>query len=188
MGDAYGYQWRGFGKTLGNSGVDQLAEAVRLLKENPYSRRIITTFWNPLQSKDMTLLPCFYEHKFNVEKVEDGIDVLHLAVRSRSCDAPFGLPFNYTQYGIYLKAMANLVNMEAGTLCINIDDVHIYENQIAYTEEVVQRKIYKPPTLKLSKSLNSLEDMLTLQWEDITLQGLEVNKKEIKTPKPKMAI
>lgn len=184
MGKAYGYQLRGNGYGY----VDQLSEIVESLKEDPYSRRHIVEMWVPNDLWAMALTPCWHLHQFNVERVVGGADILHLNVRSRSSDILFGGATNTQQYALYLSCMAEVVGMAVGTLCCQLDDTHIYNNQIAYTEEVVQREIYKPPTLKLSKSLNSLEDMLTLQWGDITLQGLEVNKKKIESPKPEMAI
>lgn len=198
MGAAYGYQWRGNGRN-----TDQLWQAVRLLKHEPYSRRNLTTFWNPDESDYMALLPCFYQHKFNVEKTEDG-DVLHMTVHSRSCDVPFGLPFNLTQYGIYLKAMANLVNMEAGNMVIHMDDAHIYKNQFDWVEEVLDRDFYPPNDrydegvsqevlenfvhLSINKELNTAEDLVSIKWQDIKVSGHLVNTKPFDTPKPEMAI
>lgn len=185
MGNAYGYQWRNFG----GQGIDQLEQTIELLLGDPYSRRILTTLWNPSDSEYMALLPCFYEHKFNVEKVDGGVDVLHLAVRSRSCDAPFGLPFNYTQYGMYLKAMAKLVGMDAGTLCINVDDIHIYRNQLTWVRELLTRDIFlTSPKMEITKELKSLDDLVTLEWEDIVITGHSVNRDPFKTNKPEMAI
>lgn len=206
MGKAYGFQWRCHGGRHGFEGIDQLDLTIDLLKNDPYNRRVLTTFWNPEQSEDMALLPCFYQHKFNVEKSEDG-DVLHMTVHSRSCDVPFGLPFNLTQYGIYLKALAELVNMEAGNMVIHMDDAHIYKNQIEWVEEVLTREYYPPwaedlnplgetPSLVyhndvdilINKDLNTMEDLVNLKWEDIEVVGHKVNKESFKTPKPNMAV
>lgn len=213
MGKAYGFQWRHFG-TCGYGQVDQLRQTVDLLKNDPFSRRILTTFWNPQDSDAMALLPCFYEHKFNVEKGEER-NILHMTVKSRSCDAPFGLPFNLTQYGFYLKTMAKLVGMEAGRMVIELDDVHIYKNQVEWVEELLTRcdfaykeeatvhilpsynggegGSYKLPeknkvTLHINKELNTLEDLVSLQWEDLELEGLMVNITPFCTAKPDMAI
>lgn len=198
MGKAYGYQWRNFN----GEGVDQLKQTIDLLRNDPHSRRILTTFWNPAQSNQMALTPCFYEHKFNVEK-SGGKDILHMTVKSRSCDAPFGLPFNYTQYGVYLAAVAKLVGMTAGVMCIEMDDVHVYKNQIEYTEEVITRDYYEVKwepwkngwssrtnqvDLNINKELNTLEDLVGLQWEDLEFTGHNVNKEKFVTPKPPMAI
>lgn len=185
MGEAYGSQWRNFN----GEGVDQLASTIKTLKEDPYSRRIITTFWNPAKSDRMALLPCFYEHKFNVEKSNEGVDTLHLTVKSRSCDVAFGLPFNYTQYGLYLAAMAKLVDMDAGTLCINIDDAHIYENQVNWCRELLNRGISREEVkLNINKDLNTLDDLVSLKWGDLEIEGLEVNREPFENKHPDMAI
>lgn len=211
MGLAYGYQWRSFG---GYVVVDQLQETIKLLKEDPYSRRNLTTFWNPADSDEMALLPCFHSHKFNVERAE-GRNVLHMTVFSRSADAPFGLPFNLTQYGIYLKAMAKLVDMEAGNMVIHMDDVHIYKNQIEWVGELLTRDYYpildlsnsrvmepncsienicedtylsNRVSLNINKDLNTTEDLVSLKWEDIEVIGHKVNKEPFKTDKPRMSI
>lgn len=187
MGNAYGYQWRSFG----GQGKDQLKDTVDLLLNDPYSRRILTTFWNPADSEHMALLPCFYEHKFNVEKGSRGKkDILHLVVKARSCDVPFGLPFNYTQYGFYAKAMAELVNMEEGSLTVLIDDAHIYENQIKWVNELVTRSPVVQPTHKVEilKSLKTLEDLVTLKFEELLITGYSVNRVSFKTAKPSMAV
>ncbi len=187
MGKAYGYQWRNFN----GEGIDQLKQTIDLLRKDPYSRRILTTFWNPAQSDQMALTPCFYEHKFSVEKSE-GKDVLHMTVKARSVDILFGLPFNYTQYGVYLAAMAKLVDMEAGTMCITMDDVHIYKNQVMYVRDAIGRRYYplfngNTVALIINKELNTLEDLVGLQWEDLEFTGHKVNKDKFVTPKPSMA-
>lgn len=195
MGSAYGYQWRGFGQDGPVDinyylGVDQLQQAYELLTEDPYSRRNLTTFWNPEQSEEMALLPCYYQHKFNVEKVGNGKDVLHMTVHSRSADLPFGLPYNLTQYGIYLKAMAESVGMEAGNMVIHIDDAHIYKNQIRWVEETLGRKFYNfvKINLEITKPLNCLDDLVNLKYEDLKFSGYAVNKTPYVTPRPPMAI
>ncbi|NIQ05855.1 MAG: thymidylate synthase, partial [Candidatus Korarchaeota archaeon] len=85
----------------------------------------------PAQSHLMTLLPCFHSHQFHCEKKNDEI-VLHLKVFSRSSDVLFGLPFNYTQYALYLQMMAQALGYTAGTLLVSLTDAHVYTNQFEY--------------------------------------------------------
>ncbi|ASV44093.1 dihydrofolate-thymadylate synthase-like protein [Salicola phage SCTP-2] len=184
MGKAYGYQLRNFN----GEHIDQLLDTVEQLRNNPFSRRHYVTFWNPAQSHEMALLPCFHSHQFVVTKNDEGSKVLNLKVFSRSSDAVFGLPFNYQQYALYLLAMAELVNMDVGHLAIDLTDAHIYTNQIEYTEEILTREYYENETgVKLNKSLNTIDDLLYMKWEDVLYNG-RVNKTPMKTPKPQVAV
>ena len=198
LGESYSYQYRG----LGEGYVDQLAKVYRQLKEDPYSRRHIIDIWAPNDHDQMPLTPCWNQFQFNVEKREHK-DILHLTCNVRSSDILFGLPSNYQQFAFFLKAMSQLVGMEAGILHMNLTDCHIYHNQLEYVEEVLGRDFYpikrinplestndyeNKVTLIINKELNTLDDLTSLQWEDIVIEGLKVNKTKFKTPKPKMAV
>lgn len=189
MGFAYGWQLRDFGGTWETDGVDQLREVYENLKNDPFSRRHYVSFWNPLQSKLMALLPCFHSHQFHVEKSGEEL-VLHLKVFSRSSDVLFGLPFNTLQYALYLQMMSEALGYTAGTLLISMTDSHVYLNQIEYAQETVERDIARFATRRVffKKRLSSLEDILGLQWEDIEDHGNSVNGKPYETPKPPMAV
>ena len=198
MGKAYGFQWRNFGGELYNysdgsrileGGVDQLEEIFEALCNNPYSRRFYTTFWNPLQSSDMALTPCWHSHQFVVlPNRHTGKDVLHLKLINRSLDTLFGAMFAVQQYALYQTAMAQLLGMEVGTLSCDLTHIHLYDNQLAYTEELLTRDLGTPGTVKINKELNGLWDLLTLTWDDIEEVGLEVNRTPFVTPRPDMAV
>lgn len=210
LGKSYSYQYRG----LGEGYVDQIANVIEQLQTNPYGRRHVVDIWAPNDHSGMPLTPCWKSWQFSVER-GDGKDALHLTCEVRSSDAPFGLPSNYQQFAFLLQAASELVNMEAGVLCCNLTDVHIYKNQQEWVEELLTRcdfaykeeatvhilpsynggegGSYKIPeknkvTLHINKELNTLEDLLSLQWEDLELEGLKVNTESFYTTKPNMAI
>lgn len=183
MGKAYGYQWRKYDDIL-----DQLELTYETLKNDPFSRRIYTTFWNPVQSKDMALTPCWHSHQFIVIPEKDGTHTLNLKLFSRSLDLAFGESFARQQYALYLMCMAKLLNMNVGYMSCDLTDVHIYKNQIAFVKEMVNRDLGKVGTVTINKNLDTLDDMVELEWDDIEVDGLEVNKEPFKTERPPMAV
>ena len=197
MGLAYGWQWRNFGGTFGytkggqifgNCGFDQLQDAYNQLCESPHSRRIVTTFWNPLASERMALTPCWHSHQWVVLPDLDGVDTLHLKLLNRSLDSVFGFSFAVQQYALYQKAMAQLLGMKVGKLSCDLTQIHIYENQIEYAKELVLRDFGEPGEVHINKNLNTLEDLVRLKWEDIEVTNLLVNKKPFKAKRPPMAV
>lgn len=183
MGLAYGYQWRNFGDTC-----DQLKETVDTLINDPYSRRMYTTFWNPSQSKDMALTPCWHSHLFNVMPNNDGTLTLNMKVYNRSLDAAFGAQFAMQQYALYMMCMASIANMHLGEIVFDLSDVHVYHNQFDFVEEILTRDFGVPGTVKFSKSIRNIDDMLSLTWDDINVEGLNVNTTPFTTPRPPMAV
>jgi thymidylate synthase len=209
QGKAYGFQYRNFNgdydeNYMPTGGVDQIKGIYEELMNNAYSSRMVATIWNPSQEKDMALPPCWWNHQFIVTNTPQGDKLLNLQVTGRSNDVLFGSPFNIQQFGTYLACMAKLTGMVAGELFIMQVDAHIYgkmddlsrdtsENheasQIKYVAETLGREINENPVkLHIKKDLQSLDDMLSLSFEDLSLEGLEVNKSKYKEPRPKMAV
>lgn len=200
MGMAYGFQFRHYSghKTYfpdedrtatWGGGIDQLEQVYHDLKVDPFSRRHYVTFWNPMQSHRMALLPCFHSHQFHVEKAGEEL-VLHLKVFSRSSDVLFGLPFNYTQYALYLQMMAESLGYSAGTLLISMTDSHVYQNQFEYAQETVEREIHdwRKRAVTFKRHLGGLGDILALEWSDVEDEGNMVNVTPYKSEKPPMAV
>jgi len=185
MGYAYGYQLRNFG------GVhDQLREVYDNLRDDPFSRRHYVSMWCPSMNQWMALLPCWHSHQFCCEMTRHGDIVLHLHVQSRSADVVYGMQFNYQQYALYLKAMAESLGYEAGTLICNIADAHVYRNQYEYAAETLKRNfdVSSTRSVTFKKPLDSLEDIMALSWEDIEDKGQSVNTEPYKATKPSMAV
>lgn len=203
MGKAYGFQFRHAGGELKVSdhenvddrtvkaigGVDQLQELYEGLKNDPYGRRHLVTFWNPNQNGEMALTPCWHTHQFVVlPDGKNGANRLHLKLANRSLDTVFGCMFAIQQYALFQVLMADLLGFEVGRLSADLTHVHIYENQIEYAREAVGRDLGKPGTLSIKKKLNSLDDLISLKWDDIEIEGLEVNRTPFVAERPPMAV
>ncbi len=188
MGMAYGYQWRGYNKGISEHVVDQLHETIKILKNDPYSRRIYTTFWNPSASTFMALTPCWHSHQFVVLPDNKGNNILNLKVFNRSLDVLFGYSFAVQQYKLYQMCIANLLNMKCGWLVCDLTHVHLYDNQLEFAEETIKRQLGKQGTVTLTTKLKNLDDMLSLEYKDFSIQGLEVNNSPYIAKKPSMAV
>lgn len=183
LGKSYSYQWRNF-----SGKHDQLPDILNTLENDPYSRRMLTTFWNPSESHEMPLTPCWHSHLFNVYPNERGELTLNMKVFNRSLDSILGYSFAVQQYALYMMCMAELTNLKLGHIVFDLSDVHIYKNQYSYAYELIKRDLGTPGHIIIEKSLDTLDDMLSLQWDDITVEGLVVNKKKFENPTPPMAV
>lgn len=168
--------------------TDQLEEINNELTKTPYSRRLLTTFWIPSNKDFGALTPCHHSHQFVVLPDSEGNDTLHLKLINRSLDASFGLLFAVQQYALYLICMANLHGFKVGKLSVDLTHVHIYNNQMDFVKETLQREYGKSGSIELNKELRTLDDLLSLDFSDFLIKGLEVNTKKFNTPRPPMAV
>lgn len=202
MGKAYGFQFRHAGGELTVSdhenvderevfvsgGVDQLKELYEGLKNDPYGRRHLVTFWNASQNKEMALTPCWHTHQFVVLPDGKGNNILNLKLANRSLDSVFGCMFAIQQYALFQVLMAKLLGFKVGRLSADLTHIHVYENQIEFAREAVDRELGKPGTIAVKKDLKTLDDLINLTWEDIQVEGLEVNRTPFKAERPPMAV
>lgn len=141
--------------------IDQLGEAIELLKTSPDSRRIIVNSWNPaLLPTDLkvpknnpplglqALPPCHCMFQFTVA---DG--KLNCDLRQRSADIGLGVPFNIAQYSMITHLIAKLVGLQPGEFVWNGVDCHIYSNHVEKLKEQLTREPYESPTLELANSI-----------------------------------
>ena len=170
--------------------VDQIADLLNGIKKDPLGRRHVVTGWNPGQLDEMALPPCHMMQMHSVEpntgefSVGDG--KLHTCFVMRSNDVPFGLPFNIMSYALINHIFAKHLGLMPGDLVYMGWDVHIYQNQMEMVDEVLQRTPRALPTINIKKDLPTLDDILSLQWEDIELIGYDPYPDV--TNKPGMAI
>ncbi len=164
LGRVYGVQWRAWQKPDGTT-VDQIAEAIRLIKEEPTSRRIIVNAWNPGELDQMALPPC---HMFFQFFVADG--KLSLFMHQRSCDMFLGVPFNIASYSLLLHMVAQVTGLKAHEFVHSLGDTHIYNNHFDAVKEQLAREPYPFPTLKLNPEV---KDVFSFKMEDIELEGYE---------------
>lgn len=132
LGPIYGFQWRhfdanyrGYDFDYHGQGIDQLENLIDSLKNNPNSRRMIVSAWNPNQVDEMALPPCHYGFQVTVTG-----DKLNLMWNQRSVDTALGLPFNIASYGLLLHLLSKETGYEEGRLVGHLGDVHIYENHV----------------------------------------------------------
>lgn len=148
IGPSYGKQWRNF------NGVDQLSLAIKELKENKKSRRIIVNAWNPADIQDMLLPPCHCFFQFYV----DSKNRLSYMLYQRSADLFLGVPFNIASYSLLLHMVAQVTNTIPHEFVHTIGIAHIYENHLEQIKLQLSRKPRKLCKLKLNKNIKSLFD------------------------------
>jgi thymidylate synthase len=190
IGAAYSSQWRNFGdyeEYMGYpTGTDQLQKLLQGLRNDKYSRRHVVSLWNPLEEKFMPLTPCWYASQWVVLPNEDGTDALHLKLLNRSLDSVFGFSFAVQQYRLLQLCLCKMFGFKLGKLSCDLTHAHVYYNQIEFAKELVNRELGKQGEVIINKDLNSMEDLLSLEWEDFTIKNLKVNKKPFEAERPPM--
>ena len=160
LGHIYGYQWRSWPDYNGGH-IDQIQQAVDMIKNNPDSRRIIVNAWNVADLDKMNLPPC---HMFFQFYVANGR--LSLQMYQRSADCFLGVPFNIASYALLLLMMAHVTGLKAGDFVHTLGDAHIYSNHLEQVETQLQRAPRDLPHVVLNKEVNSIFDF---KYEDIVL-------------------
>ena len=143
------------------NGIDQLGEAIRLIREDPGSRRIIVDSWNADFSKDMVLTPCHCMYQFYVR---DQFLDMQLIVRSN--DIFLGMPFNIAQYSLLLMMVAQVTSKKPGILHYITGDTHLYSNHLEQAAEQLSRKPKALPRMIINSEVKNIEDF---KYSDFTL-------------------
>lgn len=160
LGHIYGYQWRSWPDYNGGH-IDQIAEAVNTIKNNPDSRRIIVSSWNVADLGNMNLPPC---HAFFQFYVANG--KLSLQLYQRSADIFLGVPFNIASYALLLMMMAQVCGLEAGDFVHTLGDAHIYKNHLEQVRLQLTREPRKLPKMIINPDVKSIFDF---KYEDFQL-------------------
>ncbi|MDR1203376.1 MAG: thymidylate synthase [Tannerellaceae bacterium] len=164
LGHIYGYQWRSWPDYKGGS-IDQISEAVRMIKQSPDSRRIIVSSWNVGDLENMNLPPC---HTFFQFYVANGR--LSLQMYQRSADIFLGVPFNIASYALLLQMIAQVAGLKAGDFVHTLGDAHIYNNHL---EQVKLQLSREPKILPVMEINPHVTDIFRFQYEDFTLTGYD---------------
>lgn len=177
LGPIYGAQWRHWGgepslfdgKQVG--GVDQIAQVINQLRNNPNDRRIIVSAWNVGEIEHMALPPCHAFFQFWSREVE-GSDkrALSCHLYQRSCDTGLGVPFNVAQYSILVHMIAQVTNHFAEEFIWTGGDTHIYNNHIDQLTKQLEITPYPSPTLKINPEVKEIDDF---KFEDFEVVGYE---------------
>jgi thymidylate synthase len=177
LGPVYGYLWRSFGGDYPErNGVDQIASLLDEIQQNPNSRRLIVTGWDPRQADKVDLPPCHTLFQF---KVEDG-RVLHCQLYQRSADAFLGVPFNISSYALLTHMVAHVCQLEVGEFVYTLGDYHIYQNHLEQVEELLAREPFALPRLEITEGarrLRGLEGLLDMRYENLRLMGYQSHGK-----------
>ncbi|MCP1388361.1 thymidylate synthase [Corynebacterium sp. TA-R-1] len=163
LGPVYGVQWRSW-PTPDGAHIDQIAQAVRTLTENPDSRRNLVSAWNVAELDKMALMPC---HLLFQLYVADGR--LSMQVYQRSADMFLGVPFNIASYALLTHMFAQQADLEVGELIWTGGDCHIYNDHIEQVREQLSRDARPYPQLKLCKA----DSIFDYTFEDIEVVGYD---------------
>lgn len=149
LGPVYGKQWRNF------SGVDQLEWVLSEIKNNPSSRRLIVSAWNPAEVEEMAkagLPPCHTLFQFYVSPDRK----LSCQLYQRSADLFLGVPFNIASYALLTMMVAQVCNLQLGDFIHTFGDVHIYNNHLEQVTEQLSRTPKKLPTMRINPQIDNL--------------------------------
>jgi len=166
LGHIYGYQWRSWPDYNGGH-VDQIANAVDQIKNNPDSRRIIVSAWNVADLPNMNLPPC---HAFFQFYVSNG--KLSCQLYQRSADSFIGVPFNIASYALLTMMMAQVTGLEPGDFVHTFGDLHIYTNHIEQVKLQLTREPYQLPQMKINPEVKSI---FGFRYEDFELTNYQAH-------------
>lgn len=171
LGPIYGHQWRNYGATkaedgsYNQDGVDQITEVIEQIKNNPNSRRLIVSGWNPAESTQVALPPCHTLFQFFVA---DG--KLSCQLYQRSADLFLGVPFNIASYSLLTHMIAQVCDLEVGEFIWTGGDCHLYQNHIEQVNEQLSREAYELPSLWLNPEI---KDIFDFTFDDIRVENYQ---------------
>ena len=170
LGPVYGFQWRNWN----NDNIDQISELIESIKNNPDSRRMLISAWNPSVLPDTSksfsenvkdgkaaLPPCHAFFQFYVSE-----NKLSCQLYQRSADIFLGVPFNIASYALLTHMIAHVCNLEVGDFVHTFGDAHIYNNHIDQINLQLSRKPRKLPSLKIKRKVESIFDF---KFEDFEI-------------------
>lgn len=177
LGPVYGRQWRAWPTADGGT-IDQVAEAVKTIRERPNSRRIIVVAWNPAELPDetvsprdnvragrMALAPCHCLIQFWV-----GDGKLSCQLYQRSCDVFLGVPFNIASYALLTHMMAQQCGLEVGDFVWTGGDVHLYLNHLEQADLQLTRSPGPLPRLRI---LRCPPTIFAYRYDDFEFPGYQ---------------
>ena len=161
LGPVYGHQWRSWSNNKGGT-IDQIANVIEQIKNNPDSRRLIVTAWNPADVEHMALPPCHCFFQFYVAEGK-----LSLQLYQRSADTFLGVPFNIASYALLLMMVAQVTNLQLGDFVYTTGDTHLYLNHLEQADLQLTRTPRALPKMRLNPDVKSIFDF---KYEDFTLE------------------
>lgn len=160
LGPVYGKQWRGW-RSIDGRCIDQLTEALHLIRHDPDSRRILVSAWNVGELEQMRLPPCHLLFQFYV-----AANKLSCQVYQRSADLFLGVPFNLASYALLTHLVAAQTDLQVGDLIWSGGDCHLYLNHLDAARLQLSRAPYPLPQLILQRRRSRLEEY---KYEDFKI-------------------
>ena len=161
LGPVYGKQWRSWAAPNGET-IDQIAEVIHSIKNNPNSRRHVVTAWNPADLPDMALSPCHCLFQFYVA---DG--KLSCQLYQRSADTFLGVPFNIASYALLTMMIAQVCGLGLGEFVHTFGDAHLYLNHVEQAKLQLSRTPRELPTMWINPDVT---DIFDFKYEDFKLE------------------
>ena len=161
LGPIYGPQWRKW-KTREGGEIDQVAKVIDEIKNNPTSKRLIVTAWNPEDVDRVTLAPCHSLFKFYVAG-----DKLSLHLFQRSADVFLGVPFNIASYSLLLMMVAQVTGLTPWEFVHTTSDTHIYHDHFEQVKEQLTREPRPFPKMTINPKVKTIDDF---EFEDFVLE------------------
>jgi thymidylate synthase len=169
----YGFQWR-FWQDPDGGVVDQISQAVDMIKTNPHSRRILVSAWNVGQIDKMALPPCHLLFQFYVAEGK-----LSCQLYQRSADVFLGVPFNIASYALLTLMMARVCNLEPGDFVHTLGDTHLYSNHLEKAKLQLTREPFPLPQMKINPAIKSIFDFSYDDFELLNYQAHPHIKAEV---------
>ena len=170
LGPVYGSQWRNWN----NEKIDQISNLIELIKNNPNSRRMLVSAWNPsvlpdtnkgfdenIMNGKAALPPCHAFFQFYVSNKK-----LSCQLYQRSADIFLGVPFNIASYALFTHMIAHVCKLDAGDFVHTFGDAHIYNNHADQIQLQLSRSPRKLPKLNIKRRVNSIFDF---RFEDFEI-------------------
>jgi thymidylate synthase len=165
LGPVYGKQWRSW-ETRDGRVIDQIANVVQAIRNNPSSRRHIVSAWNPADVDQMALPPCHCLFQFFVA---DGR--LSCQLYQRSADVFLGVPFNIGSYALLTMMMAKVTGLQPGEFVHTFGDAHLYLNHLDQAKEQLSRQPFPFPMMHIADKT----DLFAFEYEDFHLEDYQAH-------------
>ncbi|MCP4996180.1 MAG: thymidylate synthase [Gammaproteobacteria bacterium] len=172
LGPVYGYQWRSWPDRDGSS-IDQISQLVEQIKNNPDSRRLMVTAWNPADVEKMALPPCHCLFQFYVAEGR-----LSCQLYQRSADIFLGVPFNIASYALLTMMIAQVTGLKPGEFVHTFGDAHLYVNHLEQVDLQLSREPHPLPTMAINPQVM---DLFAFRYEDFELKDYQCDA-HIKAP------